>query len=174
MMTKAKETKKVAKVEEKVLEKVAVVSQTPVIDFEAIIEQMKADNTKLSEQNAELLEQNVAQLEQSVADQEAKNFAYWERNMLALLLANQLNDTKVAKEQRLYQGRSYCGWYGHQGEGFEGWSRVVSLSNGSVSFHVPDSFDLGYLPEIQPNWDGHTTEEKWSRVKAVVGVADSQ
>lgn len=170
MMTKAKETKKVAKVEEKVLEKVAVVSQTPGIDFEAIIEQMKADNTKLSEQNAELLEQNVVQLEQSVADQEAKNFAYWERNMLALLLANQLNDTNVAKEQRLYQGRSYCGWYEHQGEGFEGWSRVVSLNNGNITFHVPDDFDLGNLEQIEPNWNGHTTEQKWHHIKVICGI----
>lgn len=155
----------------KEVEKVVVVAP---INTDAIIEQLKLDNTNLSEQNAVLLEQNVVQLEQSVADQEAKNLAYWERNMLALLLANQLNDTKVAKEQRLYQGRSYCGWYEHQGEGFEGWSRVVSLNNGSVSFHVPDSFDLGDLPEIQPNWDGHTTEEKWNRIKAICGVVDSQ
>lgn len=168
---------------EKVEAKAALVAQAP-IDTNAILEQLeqlKLDNTKLSEKNAHLSEQNgqllehsVLELEQSVADQEAKNLAYWERNMLALLLAEHLNDTKEAKEQRLYQGKPYCGWYQHQGEGFEGWSRVVSLNNGSVSFHVPDSFDLGDLPEIQPNWDGHTTEEKWNRIKAICGVADSQ
>jgi len=62
------------------------------------------------------------------------------------------------------------GWYYHGGEGFEGWSRVISLFDGSATFHVPDDFDLGNLQQIEPNWDGHTTEEKWERVMKLCGV----
>lgn len=52
---------------------------------------------------------------------------------------------------------------------FYGWSRVISFFGGAVTFHVPDDFDLGHLKEIQPNWDGHSTEEKWLRVMQLCG-----
>lgn len=57
-----------------------------------------------------------------------------------------------------------CGWYVHDDESFKGWSRVISLFDGKATFHVPDDFDLGSLKQIEPNWDGHTTEEKWDRI----------
>lgn len=41
---------------------------------------------------------------------------------------------------------------------------MLSLEDGKITFHVPDSFDIGNLPKIEPNWDGHTTEEKWRRI----------
>lgn len=102
--------------------------------------------------------------DQSLAAQ--KNGAYWERNMLALMLAGTINSYFHS------QGwdENYCGWYRHQGDGFDDWSRVISLNGGEITFHVPDDFDLGDLPQIEPNWDGHTTEEKWRRMMKYCGV----
>lgn len=96
---------------------------------------------------------------------EQKNGAYWERNMLALMLAESFNRMCVMQGMPLT-----CGWYLH-GE-WEGWSRVISIGNGTVTFHVPDDFDLGGLPQIEPNWDGHGTEEKWKHVMAYCGVKE--
>lgn len=102
--------------------------------------------------------------DQSLEDQ--KNGAYWERNMLALLLATILRNVQDSRLES-----EAAGWYQHQGgEVYEGWSRVISLYWGAVTFHVPDDFDLGTLPEIAPNWDEHTTEEKWNRVMAMCGI----
>lgn len=81
---------------------------------------------------------------EGMSDKEAKDLAYWERNMLALRFAQ--------------------GWYNDDDSNFPGWRRVLSLDNGRMTFHIPDEFDVGDLPEIEPNWDGHTTEEKWQRV----------
>lgn len=90
--------------------------------------------------------------------EEAKDGAYWERNMLALLLAKVMNESS---------NWGKCGWYVH-GE-WEGWTRVISLNDGKITFHIPDDFDLGDLPQIEPNWDGHTTEEKWLHVMKLCG-----
>lgn len=87
--------------------------------------------------------------------EQTKDGAYWERNMLALTLAQITNSVYNS-------GKS--GWYRHGDDSYTGWSRVISIANGHLTFHVPDDFDLGDLPEIEPNWDGHTTEEKWNRV----------
>jgi hypothetical protein len=87
-----------------------------------------------------------------------KEIAYLERNLLALLLAKSLNDSDIGTN----------GWYVH-GE-WVGWSRVVSILDGSITFHVPDDFDLGDLPQIDSNYDGHTTEEKWKFVMGMVGI----
>ncbi|WP_134682558.1 hypothetical protein [Brevibacillus migulae] len=110
---------------------------------------------------------DIAIVRQALADRaKEKDGAYWERNMIALLLSNIIN----------YHTPHYgiCGWYPHQGEGFEGWSRVLSLDNGKITFHVPDDFDLGDLPQIEPNWDGHTTEEKWKYVMHLCGCKDAE
>src|SRR4051812_7653910 len=91
--------------------------------------------------------------------QEAKEGAYWERNMLALLLATMDNEVKYECHLAGDATPFLSGWYPHQGEGFEGWSRVISLLQGKFTFHVPDDFDLGNLPQIPPNWDGSSTEQ---------------
>jgi hypothetical protein len=73
-----------------------------------------------------------------------KEEAFWERNMLVLMLAS--------------------GYYLH-----EGWKvLVINTSEGQLTFHVPPDFDTMGLPEIQPCWDGHTTEEKWERIKQII------
>lgn len=73
--------------------------------------------------------------------EESKDLAYWERNVLALRYAD--------------------GFYYDRENNYPGWLRVLSLEHGTITFHIPDDFHIGTLPEIQPNWDGHTTEEKW-------------
>jgi len=95
---------------------------------------------------------------------EQKNGAYWERNMLALMLATVLITTAPNGSPAEVNG-----WYRHEGDGFDGWSRIISLWNGRYTFHVPDDFDLGILPEITPNWDGHSTSEKRNRVMDLCG-----
>lgn len=99
-----------------------------------------------------------------MTDEETKNGAYWERNMLVLHIATLANESWKDEPKRID-----CGWYKHEGEGFDGWSRVISLYNGQMTFHVPDDFDMGNLREIEPNWDGHSTEEKWLRVMEWAG-----
>ncbi|MMZ43531.1 hypothetical protein D1872_50850 [compost metagenome] len=112
--------------------------------------------------------------------EQQKDLAYWERNMLALYFGVYANRAWDAYNKLMIaQGKSPdtqpapCGWYAHVGEGFEGWSRVISLFDGKLTFHVPDNFYMGTeLPEIEPNWDGHTTEEKWRRVMKNISRED--
>lgn len=108
--------------------------------------------------------------------EEAKDGAYWERNMLALTFANYMNDVARATLQGMVFFKDMeineflpCGWYHHGDESYVGWSRVISLNEGRVTFHIPDDFDLGTLPEIESNWDGHTTEEKWLNLMELCG-----
>lgn len=82
--------------------------------------------------------------------EETKDLAYWERNVLALNYAQ--------------------GWYIDTENNYPGWSRVLSLENGKITFHIPDEFEVGSLPEIEPNWDGHSTFEKWSRILKRFGI----
>ena len=93
------------------------------------------------------------------AQEEAKNAAYWERNMLAVALAT------------IYMGRLLP----HVGEPFDepGWDSVLIFElprGGQVSFHVHAS----QIPEVLAcptiridgaQWDGHTNDEKWERVR---------
>jgi hypothetical protein len=76
--------------------------------------------------------------------EEVKDLAYYERNMIALRFAD--------------------GWYYDTENNWEGWKRVLSLDCGKMNFHIPDDFQIGNLPQIEPTWDGHTTEEKWARI----------
>lgn len=99
---------------------------------------------------------------ESFTDKESKDLAYWERNMLALAFADSSKGD---------------GWYNDDMDigrarvpRFEGWRRVISLRNGSMTFHVPDEFPVGNLPQIERNWDGHTTKEKWERVQRERGI----
>lgn len=73
-----------------------------------------------------------------------REIAYQERNLLALKFAE--------------------GWYIDKKMRGSGWERVLSLCGGGMTFHIPDWFEVGNLPEIDENWDGHTTEEKWQDV----------
>ncbi len=81
---------------------------------------------------------------EGISDSEAKDVAYWERNVLALKYAQ--------------------GWYRDIKNDYPGFSRVLSIDDGRIAFHIPDDFNVGNLQEIPPNWDGSTTEEKWRRI----------
>jgi hypothetical protein len=96
--------------------------------------------------------------QQGMSEKETRNLAYFERNMLAVLMAKESNDH--CKSLGLEPD---SGYYVHGA--WEGWSRVVSIYNGGITFHVPDDFDIGEdIPLIHPNWNGHSTEEKWKFV----------
>lgn len=82
--------------------------------------------------------------------EETKDLAYWERNVLALKYAD--------------------GYYEDHDNNYEGWLRVMSLEGGKITFHIPDDFEIGNLPLIDANWDGHTTAEKWQRILADRGI----
>jgi hypothetical protein len=99
----------------------------------------------------------------SLSLEEQKDGAYWERNMIALRFADgwysddvpvrSLDGTVIGLEPR-----------------YVGWSRVLSLDSGKMTFHIPDNFKVGNLPEIKPNWDGHTTKQKWQEVLKHRGI----
>ena len=82
--------------------------------------------------------------------EEERDIAYQERNLLALYYAD--------------------GWYYDTESNWEGWGRVLSLEGGTMTFHIPDDFPIGNLPQIHNNWDGHTTQEKWQRVLQDCGI----
>lgn len=95
---------------------------------------------------------DIYEYKDGMSEKEQKDGAYWERNMIALRFAD--------------------GWYYDTDNNWEGWLRVLSLDGGRMCFHIPDSFDVGNLPQIQPNWDGHTTREKWLRVMKMRGITE--
>lgn len=91
---------------------------------------------------------------------EEANLSYWERNVLALRYAEGwYNDDVVKTDDPPFESPR-----------FEGWRRVLSLEKGSITFHIPDNFEVGNLPEIERNWDGHTTEDKWKMILGQRGV----
>jgi len=78
-----------------------------------------------------------------MGDKETLDEAFLERNMLALMLAN----------------RYYI-------DPENGWKvLVIDIPEGQLTFHVPPDFDTHHLRKTEPCWDGHTTTEKWERVK---------
>jgi hypothetical protein len=101
--------------------------------------------------------------EEGMSCEEQVKGAYWERNMLVLLLANVMNELH---SKEIYGSMKESGWYYDT----DGWKRVISLERGKYCFHIPDDFNIGDLPQIEKNWDGHTTEEKWRRVCFKCGV----
>lgn len=103
-----------------------------------------------------------------LSEEECMRGAYWERNMLALAYAKRINNLYSAYMtiQGIKDFKLSCGWYYDTDNGWYGWKRVISLDNGKICFHIPDDFDVGTLPQIEPNWDGHTTKEKWDRIAA--------
>lgn len=104
--------------------------------------------------------------------EETKDLAYWERNVLALHYAEGwYNDDEAVDPPQTV--KLYAPDTGEFHEHvidkmprYPGWRRVLSLEGGQITFHIPDEFDVGTLPQIEPNWDGHTTEEKWRRILA--------
>jgi hypothetical protein len=101
---------------------------------------------------------NIKTWNAGMSDKETADLAYWERNVLALRYAEGWYYDDVVHER---------GGDPAQGDlrpRYEGWRRVLCLEEGTITFHIPDDFDVGDLRMIDPNWDGHTTEEKWRRI----------
>ncbi len=108
-----------------------------------------------------------------MSDKETADLAYWERNVLALHFAEGWYNDDVTVPASDPDGEPVNGvFFGEtiQRPRFDGWRRVLTLRNGKITFHIPDDFDVGNLPEVEPNWDGHTTEEKWARILKAKGV----
>ncbi|MGD1416424.1 hypothetical protein OEJ84_23750 (plasmid) [Bacillus subtilis] len=85
------------------------------------------------------------------------NELYYQRNLVALTLAN------------AFEG---SGWYYDEKSKNKKTKRVIKINHpeGQMCFHIPDDFDLGNLPQIDDDWDGHTTKEKWERMKKACGI----
>lgn len=81
-----------------------------------------------------------------------RDLAIWERNMLVLFLAKVLN---------LDKKNNGCGYYIDKKTD----STVISLCDGQVTFKVPNDFDLGTLPKIINNHDGHTNRKMWQNIR---------
>ncbi len=99
-----------------------------------------------------------------ISEKEMIDLAYWERNMLALRYADGWYNDDVPSEIQSSEGP--VGWQAR----IYGWRRVLSLEGGTITFHIPDGFSVGNLRYIDPNWDGHTTEQKWERIALERGV----
>lgn len=106
-----------------------------------------------------MIQELQAQLEQET---QKRNQAYTERNLCVALvaqLARQLGHTVGIKQ--------------HEGEEWEDdWRTVlfIDLPTGQVSWHLHQS-ELGNfpgLPEYTGSWDGHTTLEKYERVRRFI------
>lgn len=108
-----------------------------------------------------------------MSDKETADLAYWERNVLALNFAEGWyyddipNDHPLPMKPHIEAGDPHYSPYRPR---YPGWGRVLSLAGGTITFHIPDDFSVGTLPQIKPNWDGHTTEEKWRRILASRGI----
>lgn len=105
---------------------------------------------------------------EGMSDKETADLAYWERNMLALYLADGWYYDDVETEvihgiaSKLISPR------------YEGWRRVLSCFEGAACFHIPDDFNVLNLPEIERNWDGHTTEQKWLQLSDVIKMGNTR
>ena len=111
--------------------------------------------------------------------EETKDGAYWERNMLALYMGIYANRAwgefnsylELSGSDRAKDPTDLpCGWYYDTDNNWEGWRRVISLFDGRITYHIPDDFDIGDLPVIEPNWNGHTTGEKYIEMMRKCGV----
>lgn len=108
-----------------------------------------------------------------MGDKETADLAYWERNCLALHFADgwYYDDVPIdwAPDAAEKAAKLVYGLISHRAR-FQGWRRVLSISRGRITFHIPDDFNVGDLPAIEPNWDGHTTEEKWRGILERRGI----
>lgn len=105
-----------------------------------------------------------------MSDKETADIAYWERNMLALLHAEGWYNDDVHNVVAAPTNSNPDNILVNKEPRCAGWRRVLSLEGGRITFHIPDDFDVGHLPQIEPNWDGHTTEDKWRMVARRCGI----
>lgn len=97
---------------------------------------------------------------------EQRDVGYWERNMLALVLADGWYFDDIDSPAGTYTDPDRT----VKVPRYHGWRRVLSLFGGRACFHIPDDFEVGPLSRIEPNWNGHTTPEKWHWIAAELGI----
>lgn len=117
-------------------------------DYEAIIKELHEENSILDQRNGEI---------------------YNERNLLAAYLVHVMNMFDNYRFMGAPPKGQKSGWY-LDDKGDENYQRVISINGGAITFHVPKEFDLGNMPEIANNWDGHTTEAKWNLIQRYCGM----
>lgn len=135
--------------------------------YEALVEAIASKSLPIQPTNREWFKAGAYfAMQKTAADHEAlgnmearKDEAYLERNRLVALLST------------LFPA-------GRARTAIEGWSEdwhgcvYIDLPTGQASWHYHDSqahlFD--HLPEYQGKWDGHTTEQKYERIAALVRV----
>lgn len=108
-----------------------------------------------------------------MTDKETADLAYWERNMLALRYADgwYYDDVPITWASGSEETAAKAGYaLAATHPRYPGWRRVLTLDDGKITFHIPDDFDVGPLRQVESNWDGHTTEEKWQYVRKLRGL----
>ncbi len=92
---------------------------------------------------------------------DAKDAAYHERDLLVALVSK-LFPSHLAR---------------HEGEWEDDWRNIVCvhLPTGQATWHIHDSelSDFAHLGLCAGHWDGHTTDEKYERVRHVEGLRQS-
>jgi hypothetical protein len=106
---------------------------------------------------------------EGMSDAETKDVAYMERNLLALRFADGWYLDVVPDPHAIVAPGAKPPVKAR----YPGYARVLSLDSGMMTFHIPDDFDVGNLRPIQPNWDGHTTRQKWEAVFALFGIKET-
>lgn len=110
---------------------------------------------------------------EKLSDKETADLAYWERNALALRFSDgwYFDDIPMVWPQEKLDEAAKLGLTLEDNQPrFKGWRRVLTLLGGQMTFHIPDDFDVGLCPQVIPNWDGHSTEEKWRKALQSRGV----
>ncbi len=83
----------------------------------------------------------------------SKEEAYLDRNLVVMTLA------KLAKQQGYPVGIK-------QDPQQPEWPVImIDLPSGQVSWHIPVTELIDFLPDYQGEWDGHTLQQKRERVK---------
>lgn len=98
---------------------------------------------------------------------------YWERNMLALQYAMRVNmilQAFFAAMRVTFPEGCLCGWYYDDDNKVKGYSRVISLDAGELTFRIPDDFDIGNLPEIKKNSSNYAAKEMWNEVAKLASI----
>lgn len=90
-----------------------------------------------------------------------KDHAYWERNQLVALLSHIFPSHLCLHPQEDKEWES-------------DWRNIVCIHTpaGQACWHIHDSEkpDFEHLPIAENHWDGHTTEEKYARLRRIIAA----
>lgn len=125
------------------------------------VRQVRLDKEKFESAAKQVLAAYEKQSFELRETKDGKRIAYWERNQLVSALSKLF----PASLER------------HQGAGWEDdwrWIVMIIIPTGQLSWHIHDS-DLGHFDHLERQtkkyeWDGHTTNEKYDRLRQLRGV----